>query len=239
MNLTKHFGARAALLDVSFEIFPGEFVGLLGPNGAGKTTLASIVAGLIAPDSGVVELFGTGIKTDRSAVLAKLGMVFQSRSLDLEMSVSANLRFHAALFGIAGRSARDRIDELAELLEFGPLLTRPVRTLSGGNQRRVEIARALLNRPQLVLMDEATAGLDPAARPALLEHVHELCRREGTAVMWVTHLLDEVAEADRLFILSQAVLQETGTPDEIICRSGGGSLLSAYTILAKAVPGQR
>src|ERR1700710_2403426 len=177
INLTKRFGTQVALNDVSFAVSPGQFVGLLGPNGAGKTTLASVVAGLIATDAGRVELFGTSIAADRSGVLAKLGMVFQSRSLDLEVSVAANLKFHAALYGMDGRSSRDRIRELADLLEFEPLLAQPVRTLSGGNQRRVEIARALLNRPQLVLMDEATAGLDPAARPGLVAHVPPLCRR--------------------------------------------------------------
>jgi ABC-2 type transport system ATP-binding protein len=229
--LVKRFGQRVALDGISLAVAPGEFVGLLGPNGAGKTTLASIVAGLLAADSGTVELFGTTLAADRRGVLARLGVVFQSRSLDLEMSVMANLRFHAALFGMGRRAAGARIAELAELLEIGPLLGRPVRTLSGGNHRRIEIARALLNRPRLVLMDEATAGLDPAARPAVVAHARELCRRESTAILWTSHLLDEVEAADRIIILDRGQVRANGTPAAITGRAGVSRLLDAYTLL--------
>jgi ABC-2 type transport system ATP-binding protein len=233
-NLVKRFGTHVALAGVSLGVEAGEFVGLLGPNGAGKTTLASVIAGLLAADAGTVELFGTTLANDRSGVLSRLGVVFQSRSLDLDMSVAANLKFHAALFGMARRAARTRIGELAEWLELEALLGQPVRTLSGGNQRRVEIARALLNRPKLVLMDEATAGLDPAARPALLAHVRALCRLEGMAVLWATHLLDEVADADRLVVLHRGKISHDGTPAEIALRAGASSLLDAYIVLTDA-----
>lgn len=229
--VTKRFGNTVALSDVSFELRHGSFVGLLGPNGAGKTTLSSLIAGLLAPDSGRIELFGKTLAEDRGWVLERLGVVFQSRSLDLEMSVRANLAFHAALFGLSGRVARARIDELAALLEFETLLARPVHTLSGGNQRRVEIGRALLNRPLLVLMDEATAGLDPAARPALVEHVHRLCRDEGTSVLWATHLLDEVADADSLVVLANGKVLGSGCPDEIVAATHAPDLLAAYVAL--------
>ena len=230
-GLSKNFGRRTALEEVSFAVSPGEFTGLLGPNGAGKTTLASLVAGLLAPDGGTVELFGTTLAADRSGVLAGLGVVFQSRSLDLEMSVRANLMFHATLFGIGGGPARERIAELAALLELEPLLDRPVRTLSGGNQRRVEIARALLNRPRLALLDEATTGLDPAARPAVVAHVHELCRSEQPAVLWATHLLDEVAGADRLIVLAHGKVLAADTPAAIMASAGAATLLDAYVAL--------
>jgi ABC-2 type transport system ATP-binding protein len=229
--VTKRFGSTVALSEVSFDLERGRFVGLLGPNGAGKTTLASLIAGLLAPDSGRIELFGKTLVEDRAWVLERLGMVFQSRSLDLEMSVRANLAFHAALFGLSGRAARARIEELAALLEFEPLLARPVHTLSGGNQRRVEIGRALLNRPLLVLMDEATAGLDPAARPALVEHVHRLCRDQGTSVLWATHLLDEVAAADSLVVLAKGRVLGSGSPDEIVAAARAPDLLTAYIAL--------
>jgi len=231
-GLTKRFGRREALRDVSFTIFPGEFVGLLGPNGAGKTTLAAVIAGLLAPDAGSVQLFGRSLSQNRGVVLAQLGVVFQSRSLDLEMSVAANLRFHAALFGMSGSAARQRIEELAALLEFEPLLRRAVRTLSGGNQRRVEIARALINRPRLTLMDEASTGLDPAARPALLAHLHQLCHRDGTSVLWATHLLDEVTNADRLIVLSNGTVRDIGPPPDVMQRAKAATLVDAYVTLS-------
>jgi ABC-2 type transport system ATP-binding protein len=230
-HVSRRYGRLVALDDVGFAVAEGQFIGLLGPNGAGKSTLASLVAGLEAPDRGEIELFGRALAADRLGVLERIGVVFQSRSLDPEMRARANLAFHAALFGISGAAFRRRLDELADLLGIGDLLERPVGRLSGGNQRRIEIARALLNRPRLALMDEASAGLDAAARAALLAHLRRLCTREGTAILWATHLLDEVEDAARLIVLDHGRVVADSTPQELRAASGATTLLAAYLAL--------
>jgi len=227
-GLRKSFRRQIALTGVDLELGPGQFLGLVGPNGAGKTTLLSIASGLLAPDAGSVALFGLTYARDRARILSQLGVVFQSRALDLEISVRAALRFHGALFGLERRRVDARIDEIAALLEIGDLLGRRVGTLSGGNIRRVEIARALLNAPRLVLMDEASTGLDPAIRARLIAHVRALCRTRDMAVVWATHLLDEVVDADRIAVMHRGQLNPLETADRKTA-----TLLEAYT---KVVP---
>jgi ABC-type lipoprotein export system ATPase subunit len=153
-HIEKRYGRITALDGVSFSVGAGEFVGLLGPNGSGKSTLFQIASGLFVPDGGDVEVFGRSYGDAPSAILSRIGVVFQTRSVDLDMSVLANLKFHGALFGLSGRELKQRVDEVVQLLGIEPARRRLVRELSGGNQRRVEIARALLNRPELLLMDE-------------------------------------------------------------------------------------
>lgn len=237
--VTKSYGGNPALNGVDLQIGPGELVGLLGPNGAGKSTLFQICSGLFAADSGTVELFGMTYRQDPSAILSQLGVVFQSRSLDLDMTVKANLKFHGGMFGYFGRSLRQKIQRVADLMDIGDMLDRPVRTLSGGNQRRIEIARALLSGPRLLLLDEPSAGLDATARLALVRNMRQIVRTQGMSILWATHLVDEVAEADRIVVLVAGKVTTSGTPQALIAASGAEDLTGAYIALTgiKSVSG--
>jgi ABC-2 type transport system ATP-binding protein len=234
--VTKRYGSHTALADVGFTLRAGEFAALLGPNGAGKSTLLQILAGLFAPDSGKVSLFGLTHRRDGSAILRRLGVVFQSRSVDLDMTVRANLRFHGRLFGLSGRALDARIRDLADQFGLVPMLDRPVRQMSGGQQRRVEIARALIAAPRLLIMDEPTAGLDIAGRRDLVAHVRTLARDTGVAVLWATHLVDEVEQADRIILLRGGQVIADATPAALLARTGAPSLASAYVALTGEAP---
>lgn len=202
-DIEKRYGRVTALNGVSFTVGAGEFVGLLGPNGSGKSTLFQIASGLFVPDGGTVAVFGRSYARDSSAILSRIGVVFQTRSVDLDMSVRANLKFHGALFGLSGRQLAQRIDEVVQLLGIENAARRIVRELSGGNQRRVEIARALLNRPDLLLMDEPFASVDAQTRFDLEDLVLRVRRELGITVLLVTHDIDEaIYLADRIVVLS-------------------------------------
>ncbi|MCF1743726.1 ABC transporter ATP-binding protein [Paradevosia shaoguanensis] len=230
-KVRKSYGSTEALKGISFDIAPSEVVGLLGPNGAGKSTLFQIAAGLFAPDDGTVDVFGLDYKQHASEILARLGVVFQSRSLDLDMTVNANLKFHGQLFGLSGKLLETRISEVTELLEVADLRKRPVRTLSGGNQRRVEIARALLNKPDLLLMDEPSVGLDATTRRKLVDHMQVVREQQGTSILWATHLVEEVDRADRIVFIAQGEVTHMGSPAQIIETSGAATLTDAYVAL--------
>jgi ABC-2 type transport system ATP-binding protein len=230
-GIRKAFGATQALQGVDLHLAAGEFVALLGPNGAGKSTLFQILSGLFAPDAGEVTMEGVALRRDPPKILARLGVVFQQPTLDPELSVTANLRFHTRLHGLGSREAEARIE--AELARFG-LAERardPVRALSGGNRRRVELARALLHRPQVLLMDEATVGLDPQSRRDLLGHVHGLCRERGVGVLWATHLVDEAEGADRVVVLKAGRVLFDGPPADLRTRTGHEDLAEAFLSL--------
>jgi len=213
---------------------PGELVGLLGPNGAGKSTLFQISAGLFAPDSGTVELFGMNYLKDSSAILGLLGIVFQARSLDTDISVRANLKFFGGLFGLFGRQLKKRITAVAELMDIAALLDKPVHSLSGGNQRRAEIARALLHEPKILLLDEPSTGLDATARRSLKAHVRRIVSNTGLSVLWATHLVDEVADADRIALLIGGEIKALGTPAELIALSCASDLTEAYIAFTRS-----
>lgn len=201
-----HAYAKPALRGVSFSIEPGDFVLLLGLNGAGKTTLFSLIAGLLGLQQGSIRVLGH--EAGRSAALAGCGFVFQQSALDLDLTVAQSLRYHAALHGLSRVDARKRTEQ--ELDRFG-LVARTydlVRTLSGGQRRRVEIARALLHRPRLLLLDEATVGLDVPSRRAILQRVRALCVEEGTTALWATHLPDEVEPGDRTIVLHEGQVRD-------------------------------
>jgi len=232
-GIEKAYGQTKALKGISFSIGASEVVGLLGPNGAGKSTLFQIAAGLFAPDAGTVDVFGLDYKSNASTILADLGVVFQARSVDLDMSVKANLAFHGRLFGLWGKGLDERIGEVTQLLEISDLLKRPVRTLSGGNQRRVEIARALLNRPKLLLMDEPSVGLDPTTRRNLVAHMQVVRQQRGTSILWATHLVEEVADADRIVLIAAGEVLQSGTPAEIMAAAGADNLTDAYIALTR------
>lgn len=234
-GVEKSYDRILALRGLSFAVQPGEFVGLLGPNGSGKSTLFRIAAGLFGPDKGSVALFGRSYRDDPSQILRRLGVVFQARSVDMDMTVTANLKFHGALFGLSGQQLRQRIAEVTELLEITDIAGTMVRNLSGGQQRRVEIARALLNQPELLLMDEPTVGLDMQTRRVLRNHVQSLQRRMNVAVLWATHLVDEAEVADRIVLIAGGRVAATGTPAELCAEAGAPSLSEAYLTLGGAV----
>src|SRR5712671_6479677 len=200
-GINHSYGARKALDDVTFAVKPASFVALLGLNGAGKSTLFSLVTRLYAVRSGRIRIFGHDVEREPGAALRRLGVVFQPRTLDLDLSVTQNLTYHAALHGIGARAARLRAGEVLAQITLGDRANDKVRDLSGGQMRRVEIARALLHRPRLLILDEPTVGLDIKARAEILGHVRRLVTEQGIGVLWATHLFDEIVPSDDLVVL--------------------------------------
>ena len=235
----KSYGPLQALDGVSLEVAEGEFVGLLGPNGAGKTTLFQILSGLFVPDAGRVFVLGHDVRHAATAALAGIGVVFQQPTLDLDLSVRANLHFSARLHGMSRNRRRARVAAELERLGLAGQADALARTLSGGNRRRVELARALVHEPSVLLMDEATVGLDPASRRQLLDYVLDLRGQRSVGVLWATHLVDEVERADRLVVLHRGRLLDTGAPAEIAARTGRSDLAEAFLAMtAKPPPSQ-
>jgi ABC-2 type transport system ATP-binding protein len=227
-QLTKRYGPRAALDGLSVTLQPGCFAALLGPNGAGKSTLFQVLTGLFAADAGRVTVDGHDLRTHAVAALRHIGVVFQAMSLDLDLSVRRNLRFHADLHGLPRALAAQRIAEDSAAAGTDKDLDRPVRELSGGNRRKVELVRALLHRPGLLLMDEPTVGLDPKSRRELRQRLHDDVRSRGSSVLWATHLVEEAEAADRVLVLHKGKLLADGTPAEVAATLGGGTLEEAF-----------
>ena len=220
-DLSFAYGARQALNQVGFSLAPGRFAALLGPNGAGKSTLIALLTRLYDLQRGEIRVGGHSMRDNPRPALKQLGVVFQQSTLDLDLSVEQNLRYHAALHGLSRRQSGQRVD--AELARQGLTERRGerVRELNGGHRRRVEIARALLHEPRLLLLDEASVGLDPASRLALNQHLRSLCREQQLSVLWTTHLLDEVAPSDDLLILHQGRLVASGQAADLSLEHGG------------------
>ncbi len=223
-NLKKSFGERRALDGISLEIKQGELFCLLGPNGGGKSTLFRILATLSLPDSGEATIAGHDVLLDAPSVRARLGVVFQSPSLDGKLTILENLRCGGALYGLTGSELKSRIAEAAKALNLTDRLNDLVETLSGGLQRRAEIAKCLLIRPEVLLLDEPSTGLDPGARIDLWAALEELRSRHGVTVLCTTHLMEEAARADRVGIISAGKLVAVGTPDELTSAIGGDVL---------------
>lgn len=227
-GLTKRYGAVTALQDLSFDLAPRQFVGLLGPNGAGKSTLFQVLTGLFAADAGDVQVAGCSLRHQPWKALAQIGVVFQQASLDLDLSVQRNLRFQAGLHGLTRTAADARIEPLCQALGLGGELQRPVRELSGGNRRKVELVRALLHQPSLLLMDEATVGLDPKSRHDLLAAIRQDVDQRGTTVLWATHWVEEAEQADRVLVLHQGRLLADDTPAGVTRALGAATLEQGF-----------
>jgi ABC-2 type transport system ATP-binding protein len=229
--LSYEYPGGFALKNVSLHIKAGEILVLLGPNGAGKTTLFSLITRLYDTRQGSVSVLGHELRREPGQALAAMGVVFQQPTLDLDLSVMQNLLYHAALHGMAPSVARQRArDELARL-DMAERGGEKVRRLNGGHRRRVEIARALLHRPRMLLLDEPTVGLDVPTRQAIVAHVHALAREDGIAVLWATHLIDEVAADDSVVVLHQGTVRAAGSSESVIAAAGGRDLLDAFSRL--------
>lgn len=227
-DVLKTYGPRKALDGVNISIDGGEFVALLGPNGAGKTTLFQLLTGLFVCDSGAISVDGHDIRYNAVPALAGIGVVFQQPTLDLDLSVAGNLLFHANLHGIGGSDAKQRIEHGLTQLKLLDRAKDPARALSGGQRRRVELARALIHRPSLLLMDEPTVGLDPTSRRDLLSYVLELRDERNMAILWATHLVDEAEKADRVIVLHQGHVLASGSPADLIETTDAADLHDAF-----------
>ena len=211
-HLSKSFGEVKAVQDLSFSVKEGELFAFLGINGAGKSTTINIMCGLLAKDSGTVRIGDADLDQDADAIRRSLGVVFQNSVLDKDLSVRDNLESRAALYGIRGKAFRERLSELAGLLEFEDLLKRTVGKLSGGQRRRIDIARALLHSPRILILDEPTTGLDPQTRNILWRVIGDLRRNEKMTVFLTTHYMEEAADADYVVILDSGKIAAEGTP---------------------------
>jgi ABC-2 type transport system ATP-binding protein len=229
---------RAALDQVSFEVPAGSFTALLGPNGAGKTTLMSLVTRLFAARQGSIRIAGHDLAKEPRPALSAIGVVFQRPTLDLDLTVVQNLRYAAKLYGLSGAAGEGRIAQALQRLHLEQFAKAPVRTLSGGMRRRVELVRALLHAPRLLVLDEPTVGLDIDSRGAIVEHVHALCAEDGLAALWATHLVDEVFEGDRLVVLHAGKVRAQGGRAEVLRAAGAADLVAAYAKLTEGVAGR-
>jgi ABC-2 type transport system ATP-binding protein len=233
-NVVKTYGPIRALDGVSFSAFNGEFIALLGPNGAGKTTLFQLLSGLFVPDAGRIEIMGHDMLRDPVPALATLGIVFQQPTLDLELSLTANLLFHAGLHGLPRAVAKARIAAGLGRAGLGDRAHERTAQLSGGNRRRVELVRALLHEPRVLLMDEPTIGLDPASRSELRALMLKMRAERAVAVLWATHLCDEVADSDRVIVLHHGKVLADAAPAEFLARANAASVEEAFLALTGA-----
>ncbi len=227
-GLVKRYGERAALDGLSFAIEPGRMVALLGPNGAGKSTLFQVLTGLFVADQGDVHVAGHSLRHAMVRALRDIGVVFQQMSLDLDLTVERNLRFHADLHGLPRAETGRRIAAGCDALGITADLNRSARELSGGNRRKVELVRALLHQPKVVLMDEPTVGLDPKSRKDLLAAIRRDVQERRSTVLWATHLVEEAQSADRVLVLHKGKLLADGTPGAVTESLGGPDLEAAF-----------
>ena len=211
-RLCKNYGEVKAVQDLNFCVKKGELFAFLGVNGAGKSTTINIMCGELRKDSGSVRICGADLDREPDSIRRKLGVVFQGSVLDKDLSVRDNLRSRAALYGIHGKAFEKRLEELTELLDFADLLKRPLGKLSGGQRRRIDIARALLHEPEILILDEPTTGLDPQTRTNLWQVIGRLRREQGMTVFLTTHYMEEAADADYVVIIDRGRIAAEGTP---------------------------
>ncbi|MDD5276696.1 MAG: ABC transporter ATP-binding protein [Methylovulum sp.] len=232
-DLTFSYGGKKALNGVNFKIRTGECTLLLGPNGAGKSTLFSLITRLYDTRDGHIELCGFDVKQQTRKALANLGIVFQQTTLDMDLTILQNLHYHAALHGMGGKFAKQRIQEELERLSLYERRGEKVRQLNGGHKRRVEIARALLHKPALLLLDEPTVGLDMPSRQAIVEYVHQLASSKQLAVLWASHLIDEVYPDDHVIVLHKGQVKANGTVDGVLKATGTVHIKDAFYSLTQ------
>jgi ABC-2 type transport system ATP-binding protein len=224
------YGLRRVLSGVDLSLPRGVVTILLGPNGAGKSTLLSLIVSLLALQDGEIRVNGVPIRADRASSLAPVGIVFQQPTLDLDLSVRRNLAYFAGLRGLAPALARARIAEELDRFDLADRAGDAVRNLNGGHRRRVEIARATLHEPEILILDEPTVGLDIPSRAALVEDLHRRAA-EGMAVFWATHLIDEVWPQDRIVVLHRGEVRAAGTVAEVVAAAGAADLGGAFAAL--------
>ncbi|MEQ1530156.1 MAG: ABC transporter ATP-binding protein [Methylococcales bacterium] len=232
-NLSFSYSDKPALTQVAFQIKSGECTLLLGPNGAGKSTLFALITRLYDSRQGSIQLCGFDVKLQTRKALARLGVVFQQTTLDMDLSVQQNLLYHAALHGMGGKLAKQRIQEELERLNMYERRFEKIRQLNGGHKRRVEIARALLHKPALLLLDEPTVGLDVPSRQAIVDYVHQLVSEQQLAVLWASHLMDEIYPEDHLIILDKGRIKANGSVDQVLLNTGAASIKDAFYSLTQ------
>lgn len=219
-GVSHNFGATQALKDVSLTVPRGGFTALLGVNGAGKTTLFSLITRLYNNRSGTIRVGGYDLRRQPSQALARLGVVFQSRAMDADLTIRQNLSYHASLHGIPRRAAKERIAKVLEDVDLVDRADARVSALSGGQSRRAEIARALIHQPELLLLDEATVGLDVKSRAEVLALTRRLIAGQGVSALWATHIMDEIEPVDELVILHKGEVLRAGPAARIAGSEG-------------------
>ena len=232
-DLSFSYGDKKALDQVSFTVETGRCTLLLGPNGAGKSTLFSLITRLYDARDGRIHLCGYDIKQDTRKALAQLGVVFQQTTLDLDLTVLQNLRYHTALHGLSRKLAMQRIQQELERLNMFERRFEKIRQLNGGHRRRVEIARALLHQPSLLLLDEPTVGLDAPSRQSIVDYVHRLANEENIAVLWASHLMDEIYPEDHLIVLHKGKIKAKGAIDEVLAFTNSATIKDAFFTLTQ------
>lgn len=230
-SLSKSYGSLKALNEVSLSLSEGEYASLLGPNGAGKTTLFQILTGLFVADQGEVFVHNYNMRNQAISALAHIGVVFQQITLDMDLTVIENLKFHSNLHGINDKEFNERVLIELEQVNLSDRINDKVRALSGGQKRRVELARSLLHKPKLLLLDEPTVGLDPQSRRDLLEYVLKLKEERKMAVLWATHLVDEAEKSDTVIILNKGKIIKNNAPKDIIKEHDKETLHDAFVTL--------
>ena len=233
-NLSKRFGDVQAVQDLSFRVKEGELFAFLGINGAGKSTTINIMCAQLAKDNGSVIIDGADLDKNSDSIKRGLGVVFQNSVLDSALSVYDNLQCRAALYGLTGNAFRQRLAELGKLLDFTELLKRPVGKLSGGQRRRIDIARALLHKPRILILDEPTTGLDPQTRKMLWDVISDLRKNENMTVFLTTHYMEEAAEADYVVILDGGKIAAEGTPLQLK-NAYSGDFITLYSVNEETV----
>ena len=232
-GVSHYFGSFCALDNVSIDIKPGDFTVLLGLNGSGKTTLYSLITRLYNNLSGSIEIYGYDVREKSTEALKHIGVVFQQPTLDLDLSIKENLHYHSALHGISTEDADKRINLEMKRINMVEKIKMKVRSLSGGQRRRVEIARSLLHKPKLLLLDEPTVGLDIGSRQMILKHVKELCKKEKLAVLWATHLIDEIDKGENVVIINKGKVLESGEVVSITKKTKTKNIREAFNKLVE------
>jgi len=230
-NVSHKFGEFKALKNVSINIDSGDFTVLLGLNGAGKTTLYSLITRLYNNNSGSIKIHNYDVREKSSDALKNIGVVFQQPTLDLDLSVEENLHYHSSLHGLSFAEAKERIEEEIRRIDLTEKLKNKVRSLSGGQRRRVEIARSLLHKPKLLLLDEPTVGLDIGSRQMILKHVKSLCKKGDLAVLWATHLIDEIDKGEKVVIIHKGEIVESGDVLKIVKKTKQKNIRDAFNKL--------